>query len=82
MPQGIITQLLPVRRLGFVRPARGGIPVLFNADAVEEGTFEELREGQAVAYVLERDRQGRGARAIHVRLIDSTSANSPLAADH
>jgi cold shock CspA family protein len=73
--QGVITQLLPARRLGFVRPARGGIPVLFNAAAVEEGSFEDLREGQEVAYVLERDRLGRGARAIHVRRIDSPPPN-------
>jgi cold shock CspA family protein len=79
--QGIITQLLPARRLGFVRAAKGGIPVLFNAAAVEEGSFEDLREGQEVACVLERDRQGRGARAIHVRLIDSPLPNRPPAAD-
>jgi cold shock CspA family protein len=82
MTLGIITQLLPARRLGFVRPAAGGIPVLFNAAAVEEVTFEDLREGQAVTYSLERDRLGRGARAIHVRRIDATPPTSRPTADH
>jgi cold shock CspA family protein len=73
VPAGIITQLVPARRLGFVRPAVGGIPLLFNEAAVEEVSFDDLREGQAVTYSLERDRQGRGARAIHVR----PSASAP-----
>jgi cold shock CspA family protein len=81
MTPGIITQLLPARRLGFVRPAVGGIPLLFNAAAVEEVSFEDLREGQAVTYSLERDRLGRGARAIHVRPTDSSRANVPLSAE-
>jgi cold shock CspA family protein len=62
VPTGIITQLVPARRLGFVRPAVGGIPLLFNDLAIEEVRFDDLHEGQAVTYVLERDRQGRGAR--------------------
>jgi cold shock CspA family protein len=78
---GIITQLLPARRLGFVRPAVGGIPLLFNAAAVDEVSFDELREGQAVTYALERDRLGRGARAIHVRPTDASPANVPPAAE-
>jgi cold shock CspA family protein len=82
MPAGIITQLVPARRLGFVRPAVGGIPLLFNELAVEGVSFDDLHEGQAVTYVLERDRQGRGARAIHVRLIDSTPTTISPAADH
>ncbi len=60
----------------------GGIPLLFNAFAVEEVSFDDLREGQVVTYVLERDRQGRGARAIQVRPIDSTPADGSPAADH
>lgn len=81
MTPGIITQLLPARRLGFVRPAGGGIPLLFNAAAVDEVSFDDLREGQAVTYSLERDRLGRGARAIHVRPTDASPAKVPPAAE-
>ena len=67
MLNGTVTQLLPAQRLGFIRPAAGGIPLLFRALAVEGVLFDELTEGQAVTYTMERDLQGRGARAIHVR---------------
>ncbi len=82
MTPGIITQLLPARRLGFVQPAGGGIPLLFNTAGVDEGSFDDLREGQAVTYTLERDRLGRGARAIHLRPSDSSPTPSlPTAED-
>lgn len=67
MLNGTVTQLLTAQRLGFLRPAAGGIPLLFRALAVEGVLFTELTEGQSVTYTLERDLQGRGARAIHVR---------------
>jgi cold shock CspA family protein len=81
VPAGIITQLIPARGLGFVRPAVGGISLLFNEFAVEGVSFDDLHEGQAVTYTLERDRQGRGARAIHIRPTDSPSVNVPPTAD-
>lgn len=70
MLSGTVTQLLRPKRLGFVQPAGGGIPLLFRALAVEGVLFDDLAEGQAVTYTLERDLQGRGARAMHVRPID------------
>jgi len=79
---GTITQLLPARRLGFIRPAVGGILLLFNEFAVEGARFDGLGEGQAVTYTLERDRLGRGARAIRVRATDSSSVKVPPTADH
>ncbi len=71
MLSGVITQLLTDKRLGFVRPLAGGIPLLFRASSVEGVLFAELAEGQAVTYTMERDLQGRGARAIHLRPTDS-----------
>jgi cold shock CspA family protein len=70
MLDGIITQLIPARRMGFVRPTGGGVPLLFGALAVEGVHFAELVEGQVVTYTLEKDRLGRGPRATHVRPID------------
>ena len=70
MLTGIITQLMDGPRFGFVRPVAGGIPLLFRALSVEGVMFAHLREGQTVTYTLERDMQGRGARAIHIRPTD------------
>jgi cold shock CspA family protein len=67
---GVITQLLPGKQLGFVRPLGGGIPLLFRASSVEGELFAELSEGQLVTYALERDLQGRGARAVRLRPTD------------
>ena len=77
MLSGIITQLLPARRLGFVRAREGGIPLLFNALSVEGVYFQDLSEGQEVTYTLERDPLGRGARATHVRPITSPPGDAP-----
>jgi len=77
MLNGTVTQLLQGKRLGFVQPARGGIPLLFQALAVEGVHFEDLTEGQAVTYTMERDLQGRGARAIHVRPVACPPAAPP-----
>jgi cold shock CspA family protein len=82
VPAGIITQLVPARRLGFVRPAVGGIPLLFNELAIEGVRFDDLHEGQAVTYVLERDRQGRGARTIHIRPSEPAAGTIPPAPNH
>jgi len=81
MTPGIITQLLPARRLGFIQPAGGGIPLLFNAAAVDAVSFDDLCEGQGVTYSLERDRLGRGARAIHVCPTDASPAKNLPAAE-
>ena len=70
MLAGIIAQLLPARRLGFVQPTNGGIPILFQAISVEGVPFADLCERQAVTYTLERDPKGRGPRAIRIRPID------------
>ena len=70
MLSGTITRLQPTQRIGFLSPAFGGIPILFPALAVEGVFFADLVEGQAVTYVLQRDPQGRGARATHVRPLD------------
>lgn len=67
MLPGIITDLMPAKRLGYVQPTAGGVPLLFNALAVEGAWFTELTLGQLVTYSLERDPLGRGARAVKVR---------------
>ena len=66
MPAGIITQLVPARRLGFVRPAVGGIPLLFNELAVEGVSFDDLHEGQAVTF--DRGQGPKGPRGENVKV--------------
>jgi cold shock CspA family protein len=68
---GTITQILPGPRLGCVQAIAGGIPLLFRANSVEGVLFAELCAGQTVTYTMERDPEGRGARAIHLRPTDS-----------
>lgn len=72
-----MTQLLRARRLGFVQPSMGGISVLFRALEVEGVYYDDLTEGQAVTYTLQRDTLGRGARAIHVRPLDYRPPDGP-----
>ena len=76
MLSGTITRLIPDRRLGYVRPTAGGVPLLFRALTVEGVRFDELVEGLAVTYTLERDPQGRGPRATHVRPADDPLAEA------
>jgi cold shock CspA family protein len=76
MLSGTVSQLLQNQRLGFVRPAGGGIPLLFRALAVEGALFSDLTEGQAVTYTMERDRERRGARAIHVRPVAGAASGT------
>jgi cold shock CspA family protein len=77
MLTGTVAQLLQGKRLGFVLPVGGGIPLLFRALAVEGVLYDELTEGQAVTYTMERDMQGRGARAIHVRPVGGGADAAP-----
>ena len=81
MLSGTVTQLMPAQRLGFVQPIAGGIPLLFRALAVEGVYFEDLVVGQAVTYTLERDLQGRGARAMHVRPVECPPPPTAAAAE-
>ena len=79
MLSGTITRLITDRRLGFLRPSVGGVSLLFRAITVEGVRFDELVAGQAVTYTLERDRQGRGPRAVHVRPVSPSLAAPPPA---
>jgi cold shock CspA family protein len=75
MLTGTITSLQPAQRIGFLKPVFGGVPILFPALAVEGVYFADLVEGQTVTYILQRDPQGRGARALHVRPLDCPPAS-------
>lgn len=65
MPQGTIKKLTD-KGFGFIEGERGDI--FFHHTALEETTYENLREGQKVEY---SEGQGpKGPRAERVRLVD------------
>ena len=63
---GSIARLVGDRGFGFIRDGRGQ-ELFFHATSVEGAAFEELHEGQRVAFDREADTRGRGERAAHVR---------------
>lgn len=64
MPQGKIKKLISDKGFGFIEGERGDM--FFHHSAVEDTTFEELREGQMVEF--EVGQGPKGPRAEHVRL--------------
>ena len=67
MPQGVIKKLVTEKGFGFIEGERGD--VFFHHSALEDGSFETLREGQVVEFDIG---QGpKGPRAEHVRLVEA-----------
>ncbi len=65
MAQGTIKKLISNRGFGFIEGESGEI--FFHSSAVENSSFEELREGQSVEYV--EGRGPKGPRAENVRVL-------------
>ena len=65
MPQGRIKKLVNDKGFGFIDGGSGDL--FFHHSAVEEASFEELREGQTVEF--EVGQSPKGLRAEHVRLV-------------
>lgn len=66
MPQGTIKKLVADKGFGFISAAQGD--VFFHCSAVQEVTFEELREGQLVEF--EMGQGPKGPRAENIRPVD------------
>ena len=64
MPQGTIKKLVSDRGFGFIESEKGDL--FFHHSDVEEVTFEELREGQAVAYEMGEGRNGPCATSVRL----------------
>jgi CspA family cold shock protein len=68
------------RGFGFIKPDGGGRDLFFHSSAVEDPTFDELREGQRVEYVAGTDpRNPSRSRAEHVRLTQTTETSMSAA---
>ena len=67
MPQGTIKKLVTEKGFGFIEGERGD--VFFHHTALEDGSFETLREGQVVEF--EMGQGPKGPRAENVRLVEA-----------
>ncbi len=70
MANGTIKRLVRDRGFGFIRD-EGGQEWFFHRSAVTTGTFEQLNEGQRVAF--DEEPSAKGPRAGNIRS-DSTAA--------
>ena len=65
MAQGTIKKLISNKGFGFIEGENGEL--FFHSSAVENSSFEELREGQNVEYVVGHG--PKGPRAENVRVV-------------
>jgi CspA family cold shock protein len=65
--RGKLVRIDRVQRVGFIA-VDGGPDVFVHWSALAPGEFDSLKEGQALEFDLEPDPQGRGQRAVNVRL--------------
>ncbi len=80
MTQGTIKTIRDDRGFGFIAPDGGAQDLFFHSTAVEDPTFEELREGQRVEFQAGPDpRNPSRSRAEHVRLAQTTETTMSAA---
>ena len=80
MTQGTIKTIRDDRGFGFITPDSRDMDLFFHRSAVEQGTFEELREGQRVEFEIGADpRNPSRSRAEHVRLTQTTATADMVA---
>lgn len=66
MPNGTVKWFNGQKGYGFIQPDEGGNDVFVHISAVERAGLQSLREGQKVAYEMERGRNGKFA-AVNLR---------------
>ena len=60
MPIGTILKIVSDKGIGFIKPCDEGADVFFHYSVVVgEQPFEQLKEGQAVSYDLDRSKEAR-----------------------
>lgn len=71
LAQGTIKTIRDDKGFGFIAPDGGGQDLFFHRSAVEDVTFEELREGQRVEFTQGTDpRDPSRSRAESVRSVE------------
>jgi cold shock protein len=54
------------RGYGFIKPDDGGRDVFVHITAVEQAGLKVLNEGQRIAFEVERDKKGKGPKAVNL----------------
>ena len=67
MAQGTIKKLITAKGFGFIAPEDGTDDVFFHTSGLENSSFEELQEGQAVEFELGDG--PKGPRAENIRVV-------------
>lgn len=84
---GIISKIIAEKGIGFITPCAPGGDVFFHASAVVGEQFEQLQEGQSVAFELERTKGPERPRATKVepcdrKLLGRRGADEPPPTTH
>ena len=88
MGLGVIAKLISEKGVGFIKPCDEGGDVFFHYSALVGIPFEQLTEGQAVSFDIDRvagTRNRRRAEKVEpcdTKLLGRTSEGEPLAARH
>ena len=61
MAKGTVKWFNETKGYGFIQPADGGKDIFVHISAVERAGLRSLKDGQAVTFDLETDRQGRSS---------------------
>jgi len=67
MAEGTIKKLISAKGFGFIGPEDGSADVFFHTSGLENASFEELQEGQAVEFELGDG--PKGPRAENIRVV-------------
>ena len=88
MGLGVISKIISEKGIGFIKPVDPGRDVFFHSSVVVDGQFEQLKEGQAVSFDLDRSKEARDRfRAAKVspcdeRLLGRRAEDEPPPARH
>ena len=61
MPRGTVKWFNPTKGYGFIAPDTGGKDVFVHISAVQKAGLHSLNEGQALAFEIEQQQNGRAA---------------------
>lgn len=69
MAQGTVARVTD-RGFGFIKQGQGSEDLFFHSSALQNVSFDDIRQGDRVEYDAEPDPRGRGNRAVNVRKIE------------
>lgn len=71
MARGVIARMVRDRGFGFIKVdgSLKGADIFFHHSAFPRGVFDTLREGQLLSFDIEKDKQGRGERALNIEIL-------------